>query len=154
MENKEENPSGPPVEGMEKRFTERRKRPTRMLSRHTFFGRRKGFRRESDKEKGGYVDRYSPKLFLLLFSILILNVVDVLLTATILYQKGARLNPVVRSIMRINGERFWILKFGIVAVLIVLLCLHIKFRPAKAIITVLCSIYLLVILYQFYLLYL
>ena len=36
---------------------DRRKRATPFLGLYTFFGKRKGFRRKSDQEKGGYVDR-------------------------------------------------------------------------------------------------
>ncbi len=42
---------------------DRRKRPTPFLSLHTFWGKRKGFRRKTDQEKGGHVDqRFLPRL--------------------------------------------------------------------------------------------
>jgi len=37
---------------------DRRKSPTSLLSRYTFFGKRRGFRRKSDQEKGGYLDHH------------------------------------------------------------------------------------------------
>ena len=37
---------------------DRRKNPTPLLSRYTFFGRRRRFRRKEDQEKGAYLDRY------------------------------------------------------------------------------------------------
>jgi adenylate cyclase len=37
---------------------DRRERPTPILSRYTFFGKRGGFRRKTDQEKGGYLDHY------------------------------------------------------------------------------------------------
>ncbi len=131
---------------------DRRKKPTSLLSWHTFLGRRRGFRRESDREKGGYTDRYSFRLFLLFASILCLNIVDVFLTNTIIYQKGWKLNPMIRSVMEINGERLWFWKFAIISFALSLLCLHIHFKPVKTIIVILSSIYVLVILYQIILL--
>jgi len=131
---------------------DRRKKPTPMLSWYTFFGWRQGFRRKSDREKGGYIDRYSSKLFLLFFSILCLNIVDVSLTHTITYQKGWKLNPMIRFVMEMSGERFWIWKFVIISIVLILLCLHINFKPVKTITVSLSSIYFLIILYQVFLL--
>jgi hypothetical protein len=131
---------------------DRRKKPTPMLSWHTFWGRRRGFRRESDRDKGGYTDRYSLRLFLFFIAILCLNIIDVFLTNTIVHQKGWKLNPMIRSVMQMSGERFWIWKFAIISVALIFLCLHIHFKPVKTIIVVLSSIYFLIILYQIFLL--
>jgi Ca2+/Na+ antiporter len=86
--------------------------------------------------------------------ILGLNVLDVLLTVMILDSKGWEWNPIVRSVIEAHGDRFWIWKFSIVSVSLILLCLHSKFKPVRTIIVALCSIYLLVILYQVFLLHL
>lgn len=77
---------------------------------------------------------------------------DVLFTGMILDLKGWEVNPVVRSVIDAHGDRFWIWKFVIVSVSLILLCLHSKFKPVKTVIAALCSIYLLVILYQIFLL--
>ena len=131
---------------------DRRKKPTPMLSWHTFFGRRRGLRRKSDQEKGGYVDRYSSKLFFFLILILGLNILDVLFTMIILDNKGWELNPFVGSVMNIHGDRFWIWKFTIVAACLVLLCIHSKFKPVKHVIIALSLIYLITIIYQIFVL--
>lgn len=131
--------------------TDRRKKPTPGLSRYTFFGRRQTIRRKEDRLKGGYVDRYSPNLFFLLVLILGLNVLDALFTMMILELSGLEANPVVRSVMAVYGEKFWIWKFGMVAVSLVMLCLHSKFRRVREIIIGLSAVYLMVILYQVWL---
>jgi hypothetical protein len=131
---------------------DRRKKPTPALSWYTFFGRRRGFRRELDREKGGYVDSYSSKLFFFLISLIGLNILDVLFTMMILDNKGWEFNPVVRSAMDIHGDRFWIWKFGIVSICLTLLCLHSKFRHVTQIIVGLSLVYLLTILYQVFIL--
>ena len=136
----------------ERILNDRRKKPTPALSWYTFLGRRKEFRIKSDQEKGGYVDRYSSKLFLFLVLILGLNILDVLFTMIILDNKGWELNPIVQSVMNIHGDRFWIWKFAIVSLSLTLLCLHSKFRPVKQIIVGLSLIYLLNILYQVFVL--
>jgi hypothetical protein len=127
---------------------ERRKRPTPGLSWYTFFGRRKGFSSGRDHGNGGYVDRYSPKLFIVMVLILGLNILDVILTMYILEHQGYELNPVVRSAIDVYGDRFWVWKYGMVSICLLLLCLHIKFRRVKAIIVATCSIYVVVVLYQ------
>ena len=131
---------------------DRRKKPTPALSWYTFFGRRRGFRRKSDQEKGGYVDRYSSKLFFFLILIIGLNILDVVFTMMILDNKGWEFNPVVRSVMNIHGDKFWIWKFTIVSLCLTLLCIHSKFKPVKQIIVGLSLIYLLTIIYQLFIL--
>ncbi len=131
---------------------DRRKKPTPGLSRHTFFGRRKTIRRTEERKTGGYVDRYSPAIFFLLVLVLGLNILDSFFTIMILDMKGWELNPVVRSVMDIHGDRFWIWKFGIVSTSLILLCLHSRFKWVKGILVIVTTIYFLVVLYQFLLL--
>ena len=90
-------------------------------------------------KRGGYIDRYSPKLFVVLVIILGLNILDVILTMVILEHQGYELNPVVRSAIDVYGDRFWMWKYGIISACILLLCLHIKFKRVKTIIVATCS---------------
>ncbi len=71
----------------------------------------------------------------------------------ILDHKGWEFNPIVQSVMMILGDRFWIWKFTLVALCLILLCLHSKFRRVKQIIAGVSSIYLLTILYQLFILF-
>ncbi len=142
---------------MEKNFNkrvgkDRRKQPTPGLSRYTFFGRRKIIRRKSDEQQGGYVDRYSSTLFFFLVAIIGLNILDAFLTMLILELKGWEANPVVRSVMDLYGTEFWIWKFFIVSVSIILLCLHSKFRLVREIIVAISCLYIMVVAYQVFLL--
>jgi len=144
-------------ENMEKEFDKRiiqnrRKQPTPGLSRYTFFGQRKEFRRKSDQVKRSYVDRYSSKLFFFLVLILGLNVLDSIFTMMILDLKGVEANPVVRSVIEIHGDKFWIWKFAIVSTCLILLCLHSTLKGVKGILFTISSIYLLVVFYQIFLL--
>ena len=136
-----------------KRITkDRRKQPTPGLSRYTFFGRRKMIRRKSDRQKGGYIDRYSATLFFFLITIIALNVLDALFTMMILDLKGLEANPVVHSVISLYGTKFWVWKFSIVSVSLVLLCLHSRFKLVKEIIIAISCLYVMVVIYQIFLL--
>jgi len=134
---------------MDRRISEeRRKQPTPAVSQFTFFGRRRNIRREGDRRKTPYVDRYSSSTFFFLVLILALNILDSLFTMMILDVKGREVNPIVRSVMDLYGSNFWVWKFGIVSLCTILLCMHSKVKAVKGIIIVLSSIYLTVVLYQ------
>ncbi len=141
------------AKGIGKRvLQDRRKQPTPGLSRYTFFGQRKELRRKSDQEKGSYVDRYSSMLFFFLILIVGLNILDSIFTMMILDLKGLEANPIVRSVIEIHGDRFWIWKFAIVSTCLILLCLHSRFKVVKGILVAISSIYLIVVFYQILLL--
>jgi len=141
------------VKNFDRRISnDRRKQPTPGLSRYTFFGRRKMMRRKADWQKGGYVDRYSSILFFFLIAIVGLNVLDAFFTLVILDLKGWEANPIVRSVIDLYGIKFWIWKFFIVSVSLVLLCLHSRFRLVKELIVFAGCLYFLVVVYQIFLL--
>jgi hypothetical protein len=130
---------------------DRRKEPTLALSRFAIKGQRGSFRRKEDQERGGYVDRYGSGLFFLIVLIVGLNVVDALLTMVVLDEGGWEINPIVRSAIQIYGDKFWIWKFAIVSVPLILLCLHSKFRLATPVILGVGVIYVATILFQIFL---
>lgn len=129
-------------------LSDRRKKPTPILSKYTFSGRRKEFRRKTDKERGGYVDRYSPGILFFMTLIVGLNILDAIFTTMILDFGGYELNPIVRSVIFLYGDRFWLWKFGIVSSSLIILCLHSKFRMVKTIIFSITLIYIAIISYQ------
>lgn len=119
-----------------------------MLSRYTFWGRRKGFRRQADQQRGGYVDHYSPQLLFALTLILGLNILDSWFTMMILQHGGIEVNPIVESAIELYGDQFWLWKFGLVAVNLVILCLHSRFKPVNLAIVLIALVYLAVVVYQ------
>jgi hypothetical protein len=133
-------------------LNDRRQKPTPLVSRYTFLGRRKAIRRKTEQGQGGYVDRYSSALLILLVLVVGLNILDSLFTMMILDSKGVEVNPVVRAVIDLHGEKFWIWKFGVVSFCLVLLCLHSTFKWTRGAIIVLSSIYLAVVIYQLFLL--
>ena len=127
---------------------DRRKQPTPVISRFTLWGQRKTFRRKVDQKKGGYVDCYHPGLLVLLTLAVGLTVLDALFTMMILDDGGWEVNPVVRSVIILYGDRFWVWKFVIVSFPLTLLCLHSKFRLVMPVILGITAISIIVILYQ------
>ncbi len=141
------------MEDTEKRILkDRRVRATPCLSRFTFYGRRKSFRREEDRQIGGYVDRYAPRLLVFLVLILGLNVLDILFTLMILNAGGSEANPVVSNAIGLWGDRFWVWKFTLSSGCVTLLCLHSGFRSVGKVILAIAIIYVTLALYQYSLL--
>ena len=127
---------------------DRRKKSTPCLSRYTFSGRRRVFRRKEDQERGGYVDRYSSKLLFFLILVVGLNLLDAFFTMIILDHGGCELNPIVASVISLYGDEFWVWKFVLVSASLIVLCLHSKFRRVKVWIFGITIAYLGVVLYQ------
>ena len=105
-----------------------------------------------DKQRGGYVDRYSSSLLFFLISIVGLNVLDAFFTIMILDLKGWEANPVVRSVIDLYGTKFWIWKFFIVSFSLALLCLHSGFKLVREMIIAISCLYTLVVAYQVFIL--
>ena len=129
-------------------LTDRRTCPTPILSRYTLIGKRNAFRRREDQAKGGYVDRYDPALFFFLVIIIAFNMLDALMTQTILDLGGRELNPVVQGAIFNFGDQFWVWKHGVVSASLVILCLHSKFPRVKTILGAIALVYCGVVLYQ------
>ena len=135
-------------------FIDRRKKPTPGLSRFTVWGRRRTFRRKEDQRNGGYVDRYNSGLLFILTMIVGLNILDAWFTMIILENGGREINPIVHSVITLYGDRFWVWKFCIVSVPLILLCLHNKFKWGMQCILGISFVYIIVILYQvFFIIY-
>jgi hypothetical protein len=103
---------------------DRRRRPTRWISRYAIWGgRRKGGRRPGDR-KNIYVDRYGPGVLVLVLAILALNVLDAYFTVLYLEKGGRELNPLVRWIMGLHPDAIFFVKSGVIGLCLVVLCIH------------------------------
>jgi hypothetical protein len=132
---------------------DRRKKPTSRWSWFTFFGRRKSFRRKSDQEKGGYLDRYSYVLFFILVLILGLNIFDSLFTMMMIDLGDQASSPLVSSYVELHGDMFWIWRFVIVSIALILLYLHHGFILVRRVIIAVGLIYIVIVVYQMYLIF-
>ena len=132
-------------------LNDRRRQPTPALSKFALQGRRRSFRRKEDRQRGGYVDRYGSGLLFLIVLIAGLNILDAFFTMMILEDGGLEMNPIVRNAIQIYGDRFWIWKFVMVSVPLILLCLHNKFRLVKPAMVGISVVYMTVVLFQIFL---
>jgi len=105
---------------------------------------------ELNREKGGYFDIYSAGLLFLIVLIVWLNIFDSLFTMMIPDLRTWDVNPFVRSVIELYRDEFWVWKFAIVSVPLILLCIHSKFRLAMTAILGVCTVKIVVLLYQFF----
>ena len=92
--------------------------------------------------------RYSPDLLIAITLISGLNILDYFFTMFILDEGGKEINPIVQSAMEAWGSHFWIWKFVLVSVALILLCLRSKSGYVRIAIFAATSLYLAVIFYQ------
>jgi hypothetical protein len=87
---------------------DKRRRATPLISRYSFSsGRRRGIRRHEDKEKFLYVDRYNPRLFLVLLLLLLLNLADSFFTLFLTSHGAAReTNPIMAFFLGLGDLHF------------------------------------------------
>ena len=70
----------------------------------------------------------------------------------ILDHGGGEVNPIVSRVIQLYGDKFWIWKFAIVSISLMLLCLHSNFGRVRLLINTVGFIYIAVVLYQIFLL--
>ncbi len=88
-----------------------------------FNGRRERIRREEDKGKVFFFDRYNPKLFAAIAAILMLSITDALLTLILIANGSSELNPVMAYFLQHSLLHFIIAKYiltstGVVVLLV------------------------------------
>ena len=141
------------ISGNLRTFSDRRKGPTPIISRYTFFGgRRKKARRKEDKKNYIFVDLYSTRLLIAVSFLLSLSCVDAYLTLALI-EKGSvvELNPLMASFLNFGVFQFSLIKFIITALSLIILCLFKNVNITRIAVPVIMNIYLIVIVYEFYL---
>ena len=91
--------------------------------------------------------------FFLLVLILCLNILDSLFTMIIIDLGGQEFNPLVRSFIELHGDMFWLWRFVIASFALVLLYLHRGFIMVRRMIIGIGSIYVVIVVYQIYLIF-
>ena len=113
------------MDSEDKTLPERRRSPTKPISRYMVKGRRMRSWREDDVNY--YVDRYGPKLFALISAVLLMGVLDAYLTIRILHLGGSELNALMRWLLDHHPELAITLKYLVLAASIVILVIHKNF---------------------------
>lgn len=132
---------------------DRRKCPTPIISKYTFYGgRRKCIRRENEKKVFIYVDLYSTRLLIAIMAILFLNFLDAYLTLELIRNGHAvEANPIMAFILEYGTTPFTVIKFVITAACLIILCLFKNVKVTRMCLPVAIKMYLLVVAYEFYL---
>ena len=137
--------------GVDRRSSDRRRRPTPLLSRYTFFGGR----REGDRRRGNwpnlYVDRYETWLAGALVGIAALCAFDAVFTLLYIQKGGAEANPVMAEVIEGGPRPFLLVKCLITNLVLAILCLHKNFRFVKAVIGALLGAYGALLVYHLWL---
>jgi len=90
--------------------TDRRRRPTPMLSRQAWWGgRRVGGRRRHERTEI-YVDQHGPLLLVVVLALTTLNFLDAYFTVLFLSYGGQELNPVVEQLLALGPWPFLLAK--------------------------------------------
>ncbi len=92
--------------------------------------------------------RYNADLLIAMTLISGLNILDYFFTMVILDEGGKEINPIAQSAMDAWGDHFWVWKFVLVSVTLVLLCLRSNSKYVKAAIFGVTSLYIAIIFYQ------
>ncbi len=86
-----------------------------------FNGRRERIRREDDRRKVFFFDRYNPKLFAAIMAILMLSLFDGLLTLHLVNNGSSELNPVMAYFLRRGPLSFVVAKYLLTSAGVVIL---------------------------------
>ncbi|MEW6214764.1 MAG: DUF5658 family protein [Nitrospirota bacterium] len=135
--------------------SDRRKRSTPFISRHTFIGgRRKTVRRKADKKKYIFVDLYSTYLLIILLFLIVLNLCDGYFTLILIKENTViEANPVMAFYLEYGNVSFVMLKFLINIVSLFIFCLCKNFSIARVSLVFAIIIYLSIVIYELNIIY-
>ncbi len=128
--------------------TDRRARPTPVLSRYTFFGGKRRGPAPGPAREGTFVDVYSTRLVILLLIFYTFTVFDSVATLFYLRKGGEELNPIARWMIAQGNIEFVLIKGGLTAVCVLFVMLHKNFRYARASIAVGFTFYAMLTIYH------
>ncbi|QDV05280.1 hypothetical protein Poly30_07760 [Planctomycetes bacterium Poly30] len=113
-------------------FTDRRSRPTPMLSRYWLRGRRREAGRRAADAQHVYVDRYTRMETAVVLWLIVASIADLGLTLLHLEQGGTEANPIMDWFLTHGGTAAFIgAKLALTAVPTGFLLLHARFRGTR-----------------------
>ncbi len=115
----------------ERRNQDRRRQPTPMFSRYTLFGGRRSCVRRAEDDPEVFVDRYGKGVFVVVMSVVLLNLLDAWFTLLFLAHGGQELNPFVDEILKIGPEVFILFKTLGIGICTAFLTITKNFRAAR-----------------------
>jgi hypothetical protein len=133
-------------------FVDRRKRPTPMLSRYTFFGgRRRTFHSANDAEDS-YVDLYDRRLVTLVLVFFALTIFDAIATVYYIdHAHGSEWNPIADWMLN-HGRVFFMLAKGVpTGLMLLFVMIHKNFRYGRIALAIGFGFYFLLGVYHVFL---
>lgn len=136
-----------------RRSTDRRKRHFRSMVCSVFMNRRKAARRDTDRQRGYYVDFHEPWLLGLVLATSLLCIADAFLTLVLLSHGGEELNPFMRVLIEKDVQLFFVIKFVATVLGLFFTLVHKHFRLLRYLrgyhlLYAIFSLYLLLIQYE------
>ena len=142
-----------------RRIKERRAKPTSPLSPSSLFGSRGHFRREEDRKKYRYVDLYSLRSVLTIFTTIILSLTDAIFTLRLVSLGAKEINPVMDFFLQFGPFPFLISKYLLTGSCLIWFLVHKNFTiwrgriKVKTILIGVLILYLILIIYELILLF-
>jgi hypothetical protein len=130
--------------------SDRRRRPTPIFSRYTFFGgRRKRARRKDDRDRHVFVDLYGTPLWILLLAVITLSTMDGYLTLILLSDNlVVEANPIMAFFIGLGSGPFVVAKLLITSVPIIVFCVCKNIPTVRVAMLSALAIYAAVIAYE------
>ncbi len=72
-----------------------------------------------------------PLMFFMAILVVCLNIADALLTEFIITHGGSEVNPIAQAAISTFGDHFWLWKYAVVSLSVILLSSHIHLRMAR-----------------------
>lgn len=134
---------------------DRRISPTPFASRYAFTGgRRKIVRRTGDRRKHLFVDLYDTRLFIVLFILLVLNVLDGFLTIILIRENiVVEANPVMAFYLDYGHMSFFAMKSIFFSAALLIFCIFRGFMITNVLLACSAIVYISVLLYELYVVY-
>ena len=92
--------------------TDRRRRPTPLLSRYTLFGRRRRNELAGTPRSNYHIDRPEGPYLAVILAVALLVIFDASATYIFIHQGGEEGNPLVAWFLNLGPAAFWILKLA------------------------------------------
>jgi hypothetical protein len=115
----------------ERRGFDRRSDPTPRVSRFSLRGGRRHRVRRLEELEGSFVDLYGFRLWCVVLWIALMNVADSYFTLLHLQAGGIELNPVAQALLSIGRGGFVLSKSLLIALALLVLCVHKNFFLAR-----------------------
>ena len=132
---------------------ERRTRPTPLLSRYLFMGKRRGGRR-TEENRNVYVDRFHTREWILAGGIFALSMLDLIFTLVHLDAGGEEANPVMDWFLVWGGtDAFSVAKILFTVVGLLVLLVHVRFDRVKGLMGFAFGVYAALFVFHLYVMY-